>query len=694
MHMAKKSLEQAEQKIDVTSSNLPKLMVAVANGTYRIPQFQRDFVWSASKIIELLDSIFKEYPIGSFFLWNAGREHNHLFRHIVDLDIPPVGKHDNVSFILDGQQRVTSLYVTLNGLEVRGKDYSKICLDLKGKKFVEREADNERYVSVSTIWGSEAMMLLTNLDPELQPAMMQCWQTFRTYPLSLVEVRDKDLPAVCRIFQRINQGGKRLDRFDLIAATTFTPDFNLRERFEKDITHRLVQDRFGKIKPFAVTQLLALMKSGQCTDFHQFSLTADDIQKFWQPATQAVLLAAATLRDNFGVANASYLPYETFITLLAYYFQKSGNRALPPKHFEWVRQWFWRSAFTYRYGSGGNTRIGQDRDLFDKIIAGASPTFEPALQRTEADLVHARMTTTTSALRNAFLCMLCVQRPTNLRNNAELNLVNGSISDFTSPEKHHIFPQGFLNDQDFSGWAVHSLTNFCFLPNELNNYIRARRPSDYMAELKGENTEFAQAAQKSLLPIGPDSALWTDEYVKFQKQRAAVILDEIRRICEYTTAPRKGERQATIAQYETQLRDLIHVTLEHHVGHNYWKQNVPPIVRQQVEERIKAELDKCPDRNPQDFASPRVKLNFCNVPDYATIIENGANWPFFDPVFKKKQDMQTYLRFFSDYRNCVMHNRDMGELLESQGETALVWLANVLPDESGNGESGEDADVE
>ena len=101
----------AEQSIEVRPIPLTNLIADVASGRYRIPQFQREFVWSKSKVIELFDSIYGEYPIGSFFLWKAGREHNFLFRHAVELNIPPVKPDDDVSFILDGQQRITSLYV-------------------------------------------------------------------------------------------------------------------------------------------------------------------------------------------------------------------------------------------------------------------------------------------------------------------------------------------------------------------------------------------------------------------------------------------------------------------------------------------------------------------------------------------------------------------------------------------------------
>ena len=290
-----------ERKIEVKPSTLPNLVADVASGRYRIPQFQREFVWTKTKVRELFDSIYHEFPIGSFFLWDAEREHNHLFRQLVDLGVPPVGEHDDVSFILDGQQRITSLFVTLKGLTVNGTDYRKIAFDLKDQTFTDRAADNRRYVAVCDMWGPDSLMLSRQIESGYVPAFERCWRTLQTYPISLVEVRDKDLPAVCKIFRRINQSGKRLDRFDLISAMTFTADFDLREKFRKDVVGPLEAERFGRIAPSILTQLLALVKHGQCTERYEYSLTATDIQTHWKGAVEALRLAADTFLKNMGV---------------------------------------------------------------------------------------------------------------------------------------------------------------------------------------------------------------------------------------------------------------------------------------------------------------------------------------------------------------------------------------------------------
>jgi len=672
---------QTERKIEVKPSTLANLVADVGSGRYRIPQFQREFVWNKSKVRELFDSIYQEFPIGSFFLWDAERENNHLFRQLVDLGIPAVGKHDDVSFILDGQQRITSLYVTLKGLTINGVDYRHIVFDLRDQVFKDRPADNRRYVAVCDIWGVDAMMLSQQLPPEHIPAFSRCWRTLQTYPISIVEVRDKDLPAVCKIFRRINQGGQRLSRFDLISAMTYTPAFDLRDRFKKDVLAKLEQKSFGVIEPAILTQLLALVKHGQCTERYEYSLSTDDIKAEWDNAVQSLLLAADALRRNMGVVNAAYLPYGAFLILLAYYFQKSGQRSMPQEHLEWAKHWFWRASFAQHYGSAGPTRIGRDKQLFDDLLAGKQPPFDVPLRLTVADLVKTRMTWSASAIRRAFLCLLATRNPVHLVNNGPLDLVNGGISDFGSNEKHHLFPNAYLTREGAEGAEIHALPNFCFLPAELNKRIMDSEPAKYFPDLQRDNPDFEKAARTHLLPIGPDSGVPDNDYLKFLKARGELILEEIGRLCGEVTTPRQEERQQAIEQFERRLRDCIDRVLTEHVGDKYWKCNVPPAVRDNAEKRIQEALAKYPDMKADDFKPHRPKLDYVNVMDYRTIIENGANWPFFEQVFRRKQDVQNHLEAFSEYRNVVMHGRTMTELVRLKGETAMIWFESVLPSE-------------
>ncbi len=686
--------QQSEQSIEVRPSVLKNLVVDVESGRYRIPQFQREYVWKKRKVIELLDSIYQEFPIGSFFIWRAGRGHNDLFRHSVELGLPAVRADDDVCFILDGQQRITSLYVTLKGMEIRGTDYSRICFDLKDEKFIylRRGSDNKRYISVCDIWGSKAVGLMRKVDEDHVGAFERIYETLRTYPISIVEVRDKDLSAVCKIFQRINQSGKRLDRFDLISAMTFTKDFDLRERLTKDIQRPLKEKGFGKISPIIVTQLMALLKFGACTERNEFALDSASITAMWDGVVDAVLLAADALRKSMGVVNADYLPYDALLTLLSYVYAKSGKRSLSAEQMAWVEQWFWRASFGEYFASGGPTKMGRDREQLDELIGGSRPTFEHPVNLTVERLVGTRMTRSMSAVRNAFLCLLATRKPVHLANNSPLDLVNGGISGFTNREKHHIFPQAFLRNSGHNGALVHSLPNFCFLPSELNKEISGSRPSEYIPRLRAKNPEFDKARKTHFIPPSSDAGLETDDYLKFLQARGELVHGEICRLCGTVTTPREDERHQTIEVLEGRLRDCIHTILFEAFGEQYWKTAIPNALREEAETRIAADL-KTPDRKKEDVASPRAKLDYCNVMDYVTIIENKANWPYFTETFRRREDLQQHVKAFSDYRNAIMHVRDMTEFVQLGGERAMIWLESVLADEDIEGEDGtEDAE--
>ncbi len=104
------------QKIEIINNwTLPRIFQELENGNMRIPRFQRAYVWERTKIVSLLNSIYKQYPIGSFFLWDTDIRMDGFCRDITELGFPNKPEASKFSFILDGQQRITSLYVALRG---------------------------------------------------------------------------------------------------------------------------------------------------------------------------------------------------------------------------------------------------------------------------------------------------------------------------------------------------------------------------------------------------------------------------------------------------------------------------------------------------------------------------------------------------------------------------------------------------
>ena len=95
------------------------LMSQIKEGRIKIPDFQREFVWERSQIISLLDSIYHHYPIGSLIFWGS-EENICSYRNIgnIPLDDAPTG---TINYVLDGQQRITSLFASLEEAEIKVK---------------------------------------------------------------------------------------------------------------------------------------------------------------------------------------------------------------------------------------------------------------------------------------------------------------------------------------------------------------------------------------------------------------------------------------------------------------------------------------------------------------------------------------------------------------------------------------------
>ena len=119
-----------------------KFHMNLENGYYQIPKFQRDFVWEIQKTAKLIDSMVKGYPIGTFVFWKT-KEKLGTVKDLGDTKIPQPTQGEFVEYVLDGQQRMVSLFYAIKGksLKIESKrknpktvDYSQIFLNLEAKE--------------------------------------------------------------------------------------------------------------------------------------------------------------------------------------------------------------------------------------------------------------------------------------------------------------------------------------------------------------------------------------------------------------------------------------------------------------------------------------------------------------------------------------------------------------------------------
>lgn len=214
--------------------NLNTLIQNIDIGTIALPEIQRPFVWKDKKVRDLFDSLYKGYPVGYFLFWET----------LDDASAKNIGTDQKQKIanllIVDGQQRLTSLYAVIKGKEVVREDYStekiKISFNPLEKKFVIPDAATRRsakyFQDISEIWAPnvDVFQLVTNfinkmkesneLSPEnittIQNAFMQL-KNLEDFPFSVLELsQEMDEEQVADVFVRINSEGKKLNQADFI----------------------------------------------------------------------------------------------------------------------------------------------------------------------------------------------------------------------------------------------------------------------------------------------------------------------------------------------------------------------------------------------------------------------------------------------------------------------------------------------
>lgn len=685
-------------KIDVKPTTLAQLLQDIQVGRLQVPRFQRDFVWPLTKTRELLDSMYKEFPIGTFFLWRAPADAPSLIRPLEELSIPKPQSSADVAYILDGQQRLTSLFVAVNGTRLGSRDYGRISIDLEvatryaqNKEadfnediFVYQTADNSRYVAVKDLVGQNHLQIFTQIPPQWQQAFLKAYQLFQTYPFSVVWIQEQSLDDAIVIFQRINQSGQRLSRYDLVCANLWTDTFDFRKQVTL-LNEKFDRTGFGALHETIYTQTFALIIKDQCTTAAELSLQPDELLAVWDRAVQSLELAVAFAHNNLGVKRAEFLPYRGILPVLACFFYHSPKSAITAAERQSLWNWFWQVSLSERYSSTSPSRMAEDTLKLRRLLAGEEVKFDYPSRATSEAVLRTKMSSTTSALRNAVLCMLALRQPRNFKDGSPVDLSDLFFSNLKQAERHHMFPVGFLKHKNLSASRVHQLPNFCFIPADLNREISSLAPSKYLAKYREDNPDFGSAIASHLVSAAENAAVWRDDFDTFLSERANAIAEELNKLAtrppdefrtqstELTTEVSPGDR---VDLLEIRLRDFIDLRLASVVGPNYWKQTMPGDVVTRVKDLITDWEHRHPYEDPAQFVVGRNRLNFCDVADYEKIILK--NWVQFEDFFRHKPSLQTHMAAYRTLRNCVQHNRPPSQVELMSGQAAMTWLQGVL----------------
>jgi hypothetical protein len=331
---------------------LGDLLLAIAKQEVRIPRFQRPFVWEDAQRLELLESIYRGMPIGSFMLWSTEQQlecYDRLGRFEFT-DPPPSGR---VEYVLDGHQRLTTLFGALVPGVLEGyRDapqggYAPYDEEDGARWPIYFNLATERFTFGDGVEGEQARRLLLRMDEALdsfkmfdvQRALMMSDEAtkspedykryanlvqhvariFTDYQTLLAPLLTDDLDAAAEAFRRVNASGTKMSEAHMIHALTFKKDIRLVERLDEmrqalapagwhdvsdDVLIKLIKLRLGmdpgRANPEGIVERLSGADSGVVDE-----------------AVSGLVRAVAFLRESADIYGPKLLPYEMQLVFLA-----------------------------------------------------------------------------------------------------------------------------------------------------------------------------------------------------------------------------------------------------------------------------------------------------------------------------------------------------------------------------------------
>lgn len=386
----------ANPRTKIDDPDLADLLQGIADGRVALPNFQRDFDWSDSDVRSLLATVLNGWPMGSLLLID-GDEKTEDFYKPRAFEFAPSLRGVPETIVLDGQQRLTSLYSALYqrsdlvyAVKFGGDlDWGQIdTVDAAMRTFKRRQWERD-YPTPADQWahgllpisalrsaadfyawrdsanlGEQDLLEVTNLYRDELSGLHR-------YRVPALRIDGRMPPAaVARIFERVNKTGVRLGVFDLMVAKSFTLDFNLKTRWD------LAKEQYPRLGVFygdngtAPLQVMSLRTLEDVRSSAVLKLTAATIHDNWEKSVRALDAALALAESRLGVVRADWVPYASLVVVLAAldWDEPIDERASA------LEAWFWRSALSGRYAAGSNTIAVSDfRRLREDVEVGRQP---------------------------------------------------------------------------------------------------------------------------------------------------------------------------------------------------------------------------------------------------------------------------------------------------------------------------------
>jgi len=562
--------------------SLPDILREINDGKVQLPDFQRGWVWNDDHIASLISSISLSYPIGAVMLLQTGGDGVQFQpRPIQGVQIPHDTKPEYL--ILDGQQRMTSLYLAISSDQpvptttnkrkeveryyyldiVKSLDPNEDRLDAVlsvpatklltsdfGRKIdlnltTQEKEFSQCYFPIGVLfdqtaysaWRRGFQKMFRNDDDKLdlfdnfEAEVVNRFQSYRVPTIELL--RDTPKEAVCQVFEKVNMGGVTLTVFELVTAMFAADNYNLREDWDKRKERIHEQDVLKGMDSTAFLTAVTLLSSYQrnqkdttkpvtCKRKDVLKLTLEDYKRN-ADTTEDDLKKTARFLAREKIFDSRTLPYSTQLIPLSVICALLGNNFEIDTTRRKLAQWLWCGVFGELYGGANETRFGMDVPDF---MAWIEEKDQPRTIR-DSGFSPTRLLSMQSRLSAAYkgLMALLMQAGSN-------DFLSGDPIEITSYfdlaiDIHHIFPKAYCKSK-YKRSLWNSSVNKAPLSSKTNRIIGGKAPSVYLNNIEKQSNIDSPRLDEILKThkIAPD-LLRSDAFEKFIRDRASNLLDLI-----------------------------------------------------------------------------------------------------------------------------------------------------------------------
>ena len=689
----------AAEEFHTVRRSMLQLLADLDSGQLALPDFQRTFVWAPEETRELLVSMIRSFPAGALLFLQGG---SMTFKARAAEGARPLTGRPSF-LVLDGQQRLTSLYQAIFGV-----GESRFFLDLGA---LLAGADVDQAVKV---FSAERAAALASIEAQARTLMMPlaavrdfgaarwrdavvprrddenrervrdllreieyaCIDPLVKYAFPVTVLPEgTPLEAVCTIFETLNRTGRPLTPFELISARAFAGGHSLYDLWNGALERHPILGDFG-VKPYYLLQCIALRLGVSCKRRSIISLSADDIARGWGSAVDGMAAVLTLLRDECGVLTPKWLPYEPMLISLATVWSEvaattgPAHGAMRSK----LKTWFWCASFTGEYQSSSATLAERDAPVLKSWLAGGD---EPEVVRTfEWNPGRWRtITTRQQGLYRATIALTLLERPRDFHTGAPLTpelIEAGRVDD------HHVFPRAYLRSVG-NGGTVDSVLNHTLIDRGTNIRISRQATSAYLEEIRTElGATLDDVLRSHCLPTGPQSPLATDDFEAFLEWREEALGDALARVtgkgaaAEAGRSPERSSLDAQVEGVELQLRRIIVNTLTGEAS------ALPSHVSDKISERLASARRRNPSMGNAHYDSLSGRLEYCDLRELQDVLTAKTLWPRFEARFGSKEMLNVRFAQLAELRNSLRHSRTVDDVTRKDGQAALIWFRQVL----------------